>query len=63
MRAIVKKIEVGTAVSDELTDGFVNDMVQFIGKEITVEPLGVYTTWFEGCGWYWHKSWLEFKGD
>ena len=64
MKAIVKKIKIGT----EKTDGghgdtFEDLMAEKIGKTITVYPRKNSKNWFVDSGSYefnWHKSWLKF---
>ena len=68
MKAIVKKIKVGTEIDYHDGKGgfdiFMKEMKQYIGKEIEVESDTVRQDWFyeteSDLGWHFHSSWLEF---
>ena len=42
---------------------FVMAMEKFIGKEIEINPVANIYGHYEGEGWTWLPSWLEFKED
>jgi hypothetical protein len=61
IRARVRDIAVNTLTPDKDTViHFVDNMVEYIGKTITVKRV-CNTNTYTHDGWIWHKDWLDFS--